>query len=158
MANFDHVELSGAEREQALAEIKAQLDEWGLVMPDVTPLPLHFGLHDFRTIGETEYWIANETELGYCGKFLFVFENQTCPFHRHKIKHETFYIVRGAVKMVTDNGEQIMRAGDVLVMPPGVGHTFTGYEGPCLVLEASMPSIRQDSFFADKRIGDEGVI
>jgi len=157
LKGLDHFELSGAEREEALSEIRAQIEQWGLALPDVEPIPLHFGLGDFRRIGETEFWIANEAEHGYCGKFLFVFGDQTCPFHRHKVKHETFFIVRGAVRMITDDGDRVMNAGDVLVMPPGIGHSFTGI-GPCLVLEVSMPSIRQDSFFADKRIGDDGVL
>lgn len=157
MGNFDNIELSGEARETALAKLHAQLTEWGLAMPPVEALPLHFGLHDFYTIGETEFWVANETELGYCGKFLFVFDGQTCPFHRHKIKHETFFIVRGAIRMKLDDRELIMNGGDLLVMPPGIGHSFTGI-GPALILEVSMPSIRQDSFFADKRIGTDGVI
>jgi quercetin dioxygenase-like cupin family protein len=53
--------------------------------------------------------------------------------------------------------ERLMHEGDVLVMPPGVGHSFTGV-GPALVLEVSMPSILQDNFFADTRIGQDGVI
>jgi hypothetical protein len=42
-------------------------------------------------------------------------------------------------------------------MPPGQGHSFTGV-GAALILEVSMPSIRKDSFFADTRIGEGGVI
>ena len=53
--------------------------------------------------------------------------------------------------------ERIMREGDLLVMPAGVKHSFTGM-GPVLILEVSMPSILQDNFFADKRIGQDGVI
>jgi mannose-6-phosphate isomerase-like protein (cupin superfamily) len=157
MGKYDAVILSGAERDAALAKLHAQLAEWGLTMPPVEAMALHFGLNDFYTIGETEFWVANEAELGYCGKFLFVFDGQTCPFHRHKMKHETFFIVKGAITMKLDDREQVMKDGDLLAMPPGVGHSFTGI-GPCLILEVSMPSILQDNFFADTRIGDNGVI
>lgn len=157
MGKYDNVELFGAEREQALAEIAAQMQAWGLTLPAVEPLPVQFGLNDFRTIGETEFWVANEVELGYCGKFLFVFDGQTCPFHRHRMKHETFFVVKGAIRMVMDDGERVMREGDLLAMPPGMGHAFTGL-GPALILEVSMPSILRDNFFADARIGDNGVI
>jgi mannose-6-phosphate isomerase-like protein (cupin superfamily) len=157
MGKFDQIEIQGEERRQALDKIAAQMDAWGLRMPDALPIPLHFGLYQFYQIGETEFWIANEGEAGYCGKFLFLFDGQVCPFHSHKVKHETFFIVKGTIRMITDEGERLMHAGDRLVMPPGAGHSFSGV-GPALVLEVSMPSITQDSFFNDTRIGDGGVI
>jgi D-lyxose ketol-isomerase len=157
MGDYDPLELQGEARQEALQRVAAQINAWGLVMPNVTPMPLHFGLHDFYTTGETEFWVANEKEFGYCGKFLFVFDGQTCPFHYHRQKHETFFVLKGAVRMKTSAGEQVMRAGDSLAMSPGMGHSFTG-EGPALLLEVSMPSILQDNFFSDVRVGEHGVI
>ena len=157
MGEYDDVALQGAEREQALAAIRQQLEEWGLSMPEVEPLPLHFGLHRFEEIGETEFWIANEEEHGYCGKFLFVFDGQTCPHHHHRVKHETFFVLKGTVRMKVGEEERTMRQGDLLAMPPGTAHSFTGI-GPALILEVSMPSVPGDSFFEDKNIGREGVV
>jgi len=154
---YHDVELHGPEREEALAAIQQQLAAWGLTMPPVTPSPLHFGLNRFNEIGETEFWIANDPALGYCGKFLFVFDGQTCPFHHHRVKHETFFILKGTMRMKTDDEERLMREGALLAMPPGVGHSFTGV-GPALVLEVSMPSTEGDNFFDDRAIGDNGVI
>ena len=157
MGKYDKVELLGPEREEALRAIGEHIAAWGLTMPPVEPLPLHFGLDNFREMGETEWWVANYSEHGYCGKFLFVFDRQTCPYHHHGMKHETFFIVKGNVRMKVGEEERLLREGDLLTMPPGLGHSFTGV-GPCLILEVSMPSILQDNFFADKRIGDNGVI
>ncbi len=157
MSNYESVELRGLERDRALSDVRKQISEWGLAMPDVEPIPLHFGLNDFMTTGETEFWVANEVENGYCGKFLFVFDGQTCPYHHHRMKHETFFVVKGAIRMKTGDDERIMKEGDLLAMPPGVGHSFTGI-GNALILEVSMPSILRDNFFADKRIGENGVI
>ncbi len=157
MGKYDHLELQGAEREEALQAMTHQIGAWGLTMPPVTPLINHFGLHRFYEVGLSEYWVANELELGYCGKFLFVFDGQTCPFHRHEMKHETFFVMKGSVRMVLDDGEKILSEGDLLIMPPGMGHSFTGL-GPALLLECSMPSVLQDNFFADKEIGEDGVI
>jgi len=140
-----------------LAAIQEQIAAWGLTMPPVQPLPLHFGLNRFKEIGETEFWVANDQQNGYCGKFLFVFDGQTCPYHRHRIKHETFFVLKGTIRMKLEDQERVLRQGDVLAMPPGTGHSFTGL-GPALVLEVSMPSIRGDSFFVDRNIGDNGVI
>jgi len=142
---------------QALAEAGEQIDAWGLTMPQVEPLIIHFGLNDFRRIGLIIYSIVNETEAGYCGKFLFLSDGQTCPCHQHKMKHETFYIVQGRVKMVVDDREQTMGPGDVLVMDTGTRHSFTGV-GNALLLEVSLPSSGGDNFFDDKRIGKEGVV
>ena len=157
MGKYDTVEIQGVEREAELAEVRAQIAVWGLTMPDVTPIPLHFGLGRFREIGETEFWVANEEEHGYCGKFLFVFDGQTCPFHRHQCKHETFFVLKGQVRMVIDGNDRMLQQGDTLVMPPGQRHSFTGI-GPALLLEVSMPSTQGDNFFADSAIGDGGVI
>jgi N-acetylneuraminate synthase len=157
MGNFDKVELSGTERKNAIAAIQKQIAAWGLTMPPVQPLPLHFGLNHFREIGETEFWVANDEQHGYCGKFLFLFDGQTCPYHQHQIKHETFFVLKGSIRMKLKDEQRVMRQGEFLGMPPGTGHSFTGL-GPALVLEVSMPSILKDSFFADHNIGDNGVI
>jgi len=150
-------QVVGPQRERALAHCLETIRGWGLTMPAVEPLVLDFGLGDFDHVGEIEFWIANEVEAGYCGKFLFVADGQTCPYHRHDRKHETFFVLKGQVRMVVDDVERVLREGDTLVMPPGQRHAFTGI-GPALLLEVSMPSVRQDNFFADRRIGDGGVI
>lgn len=157
MAGYKDIELSEPERSKELELCFKQIAEWGIKMPPVEPLPLEFGLGDFRTIGETEFWIANETESGYCGKFLFLFEGQRCPCHYHKVKHETFFILKGKLEMTVDDQPQVMNIGDKLVMPTGVRHTFLAIE-PTLVLEVSMPSTEQDNFFDNKQIGNNGVI
>lgn len=157
MGKYDDIELTGPERQVTFNAIAAQMAEWGLTMPDVEPLPLDFGLGRFHEVGETEFWIANEADLGYCGKFLFLLDGQTCPHHRHEMKHETFFIVKGTVRMRVGNEERIMQPGDTLVMPPRTAHSFTGV-GAALVLEVSMPSVRGDNFFDDEAIGDGGVI
>jgi len=144
-------QLWGAERDEALAEFNRQITEWGLSMPDADPLVLYFGVEEFRKLGLIEYWVANEEEAGYCGKFLFVFDGQRCPYHHHDVEHETFFVVKGKVKMVVDDKEKILQQGDILVMPPGCKHSFEGV-GNALLLEASMPCVISDNFFADKRI------
>jgi len=156
MGKYDDIEVTGPQRQEIIAAIHQQLAEWGLTMPDVEPLILDMGLGRFNEIGDSEFWIANEEEQGYCGKFLFMFDGQTCPRHYHKIKHETFFVVKGKIRMCTDDNEFIMKEGDVLPMPPGTYHSFTGL-GNALILEVSMPSMRMDNFFENKQIGKNGV-
>ncbi len=145
------IAVTGPAAQKALAEFAAQMAAWGMVMPKVEPLVLDFGLGDFYRVGEIEHWIANEVEAGYCGKFLFVFDGQTCPMHHHRQKVETFFIVKGRVGMRFDGREIDMGEGDTLLVPVDKDHTFTGV-GPALVLEVSKPCQIDDNYFADRRI------
>ena len=151
------LEVLGDEREAIKKKIDDQMREWGLRLPDVFYLMVHFGLNDFFQTGETEFWVANEVESGYCAKLIFVFDAQTCPYHNHKVKHETFYVLKGKTKMAVDGQELIKEQGDILVVPVGVKHSFTGI-GPCLLLEVSMPCSLGDSYFENNNIGKDGVL
>ena len=145
------ISLSGQLREQALVKFQEQIKQWGIALPAVEPLVLDFGLGDFYKTGLIEYWIANETVAGYCGKYLFVFENQTCPLHRHKQKHETFFIVKGKVKMTYDGKSFEMNPGDVLPVEIWKYHSFTG-KCPALLLEISQPCVIDDNYFENTNI------
>ncbi len=114
-------------------------------------LVLDFGAGDFANIGLIEYWIANEEQAGYCGKYLFVFDGQTCPSHCHKTKHETFFIVRGKVRMRAGKRGWIMKPGDVFPVPRGSYHSFTGL-GPALLIEISTPCVISDNYFKNVAI------
>ncbi len=143
--------MTGSRRAEALADCVKQLKNWEVSMPAVEPLVLDFGLGSFRETGLIEFWIANEVAAGYCGKFLFLFDGQTCPMHHHKEKLETFYIVRGTVRMQYDGRTWDMKPGDVLRVEVGHAHQFSGV-GSALILEVSKPCIVADNYFADQRI------
>jgi quercetin dioxygenase-like cupin family protein len=145
------LELVGEEKEAALEECRRSFDAWGLTIPQVPACPLHFGLHDFSKTGEIEFDINNNLEEGYCGKFIYIMKGQTCPMHHHRIKHETFYLVKGRVEMEAAERTSIMEQGDILVMPQNTRHRFTGLEHS-LILECSKPDIVSDSIFDDQRI------
>ena len=145
------IALTGAEADEAVAAMRRQVAEWGLVLPDSPPFVCDFGLGRFGEIGEIETWIANETVAGYCGKLMFVFDGQTCPLHHHLTKHETFYIMKGRVRMAAGEEVREMGEGNVLPVAPGVRHSFTGI-GPALLLEVSMPCVVEDNCFADPAI------
>lgn len=145
------IELAGPPARQALAKFARQLRAWKLAMPAVQPLVLDFGLGDFYRIGLIEYWVANEVKAGYCGKFLFVFDGQTCPRHHHRDKLETFFIVKGKVAMKYAGKVRRMKPGDVLPVACGKPHEFRGI-GPALLLEISRPCIVADNYFTDASI------
>lgn len=145
------IAMTGALREAALERFREQVRIWRVALPPVQPLVLDFGLGEFEKTGLIEYWIANEARAGYCGKYLFVFDGQTCPRHRHAVKHETFFVVKGCVRMQCGGSVLDMDEGDVLPVAPGAFHCFTGI-GPALLLELSMPCEIGDNQFENARI------
>jgi N-acetylneuraminate synthase len=157
MHDYSSFEVEGKTRDIIIQGIERQVRGWGLALPDVEPIVFHFGLNDFFMVGETEYWVANEIDAGYCSKLIFVFDEQTCPYHHHLVKHESFFVVKGTAQMVVDGKPVELNAGERLVIEPKTRHSFTG-DGSCLLLETSMPSIPEDSYFEDVRIGNYGVL
>ena len=146
-----NISLAGAKADAALAAFRRQVQEWGIALPTVEPLVLDFGLGQFERTGLIEYWIANEAEAGYCGKYLFVFDGQQCPAHAHRVKHETFFLMRGRLRVIVDGQPLVMAPGDVLPIAPGHVHSFQG-AGNALLLELSMPCEVSDNRFEDPRI------
>jgi len=143
--------LAGPEREEALAAFHKQIEAWGVALPHVEPLIWHFGLNDFYKVGLIECWIANEMEAGYCAKYLFLFDGQTCPMHRHGTKVETFFVVKGKVSINCDGTVRELTAGDAFRVEAGKFHSFSGI-GSALLLEVSMPCLVDDNYFEDPQI------
>jgi D-lyxose ketol-isomerase len=145
------ISMKGAPAAAAIRDFSVQLKRWGLAMPKVAPLVEDFGLGEYRATGLIEYWIANEVKAGYCGKYLFVFDGQTCPVHKHRVKHETFCIVQGKVRMKSGGRQWVMKPGDIFPVPRGTYHSFTGI-GPALLLEVSTPCAIDDNYFQNTAI------
>jgi len=145
------IALQGPKAEFALRRFHRQMKAWQIALPPVEPLVLDFGLGRFDEVGLIECWIANEREAGYCGKYLFVFDGQSCPEHRHRRKHETFFVVRGKARFCCNGRNRNLGEGRVLPVKPGTPHGLTG-NGPVLLLELSMPCEIDDNFFTDRSI------
>lgn len=146
--DVDALQLHGPVREDALKRAAAQLAEWNLTMPPVDPLVMDFGAGDFENFGLIEYWVANEVEAGYCGKFMFVFDGQRCPTHSHEKKHETFFVMKGKIRLTVNGDPHILGPGAVYPVPTGNVHVFVGV-GNALILELSMPSLPKDNKFEE---------
>ncbi len=147
------IEIKGKEAAGLVKKSHAVLKQWGLKVPAVfPPLVLDFGYGEFARTGHIEYLIANDLKNYYCGKFIFMFKGQTCPFHHHRKKHETFMVVKGSIVMHLKGRDLVMKQGDILPMKQKTGHSFTAREN-ALILEVSLPSLKGDNFFRDKRLG-----
>lgn len=148
---MNEMQLPQPQRRSVLQDFRKQIEAWGLSMPRIEPLVWDFGLNQYDHIGLIEYWICNESEADYCGKFLFVFDNQTCPMHSHEDKHETFFVLKGKIQVSTDQGKKILEQGAVLPIPTQMKHSFTGL-GNALVLEISKSCDVEDNQFSDPKI------
>lgn len=146
-----NISLRGPLADEAVRLFRRQADEWQVVLPKVQPLVLDFGLGLFEQTGLIEYWIANEAGPGYCGKYLFVSDGQSCPRHHHQTKHETFFVLKGQLEVSYGAERLVLKEGDRLPISPKVPHGFRGL-GPALLLELSMPCQIEDNFFEDSRI------
>ena len=72
----------------------------------------------------TERWLVN-SEL-YCLKQMTLNEGCKCSRHRHPVKDETFYVNSGEMRVITDDGERVLRRGDTIRIKPGQWHQFVG--------------------------------
>lgn len=72
-----------------------------------------------------EHWIVNRE---YCGKRLVLRRGWRCSMHYHKVKDETFYVVKGRVLLETEAGSRLMLPGDVQHIPQRLLHRFSGVE------------------------------
>jgi mannose-6-phosphate isomerase-like protein (cupin superfamily) len=75
-----------------------------------------------------EQWIVNRE---YCGKRLLLRQGYRCSLHHHVVKDETFYVLSGEMLLeIGTDPENVavrtLRKGDVVHLPPGTWHRFTG--------------------------------
>jgi mannose-6-phosphate isomerase len=99
-----------------------------------------------------EHWVHNDER--YCGKLLILRKGMRCSLHFHVLKHETFYVARGRVRMelVHRNGAKEvfeMGAGETCEITPGLMHRFTGVEDT-EIFEFSTQHFEEDSFRVEK--------
>lgn len=72
-----------------------------------------------------EHWIVNRD---YCGKKLVLRKGYRCSIHHHKVKDETFYVIKGRVLMEVNEQQRVLTPGDKQHICIGDKHRFTGLE------------------------------
>jgi len=96
-----------------------------------------------KKIWGEEKWITNTEK--YCAKILYLKKGYRCSYHYHKIKDETFYILKGVVLMELEKEEFLMEEGSVIHIPTGAKHRFTG-STDAEILEVSTQHFEDDSY------------
>lgn len=129
---------------------KEKFEEFGIPVKDPSQIEIaDFGLGEFEKTGLI--LIVKVNNDLYCSKWLLLMPGQRCPFHHHKNKTETFFFLRGKVKMELDGKEEIFEPGDQLTLSPGQNHAFSSDEW-ALIEEVSTHDEDSDSYFSDQRI------
>ena len=102
---------------------------------------------DHPLVGMTQYEIVNTPE--YCGKVIVQKRGTKTPAHRHKLKHETFLVWSGSVRMTVDGSTFRLVSGDVLSIERGSENEFAALDSDCVLLEFSSSSSPRDSCFTE---------
>lgn len=142
------MKLSEVKKYQRLA--KEKFNEFGIPIKKADQIEIaDFGLGDFEKCGL--YLVVKVNNEHYCSKWLLLMPGQRCPEHHHKNKTETFFILRGKVKMELKDKTLILKPGDQLTLYPGDNHAFSSKEW-ALIEEVSTHDEDSDSYFKDPRI------
>ncbi|MFC6886458.1 MULTISPECIES: cupin domain-containing protein [Actinomadura] len=68
--------------------------------------------------------------------------------HRHALSHELFFVFDGALDVLADNEVVTARAGDLLVVPPGVPHAFGAHrDSAAQALIVITPGVERFDYF-----------
>ncbi len=140
----------------AQVQTRRQLEDAGLtIAPDLKIEIADFGLGRFAREGLGIIVRVNEPE--YCSKWLTLWPGQECPTHFHKLKKETFFVLRGEVEMAADDRPVTLKTGERYTLHPGVRHSF-GSTGGAVIEEVSTHDENSDSYFDDPAVVRDPVI
>lgn len=131
-------------------DVKGMLYEANIVIGNDFEIELshHYGIEHFRQTGAVLVSLVNRE---YCKKLVVVLPSQKHPNHRHKIKEETFQLLRGDLEVTLDGREIEMKPGDLVLIEREHWHSFTSRQG-AIVEEVSTTHIKGDSEYADEAI------
>lgn len=114
-----------------------------------------FGLGHYKEEGLGLVVRVNEPE--YCSKWLTLLPNQFCPWHFHKRKKETFFVLKGEVVLDAGADHVVLRPGDSYTIAPGVDHQFSSPAG-AVIEEVSTHDENADSYFRNPNVVRDPVV
>jgi mannose-6-phosphate isomerase-like protein (cupin superfamily) len=131
-------------------KIDKLLDKSGVNVPNKVDLEIshHYGIEKFDKFGICMVTCVNR---GYCKKLILMLPGQIHPTQYHKKKEETFHILYGDFYVQLNTKKIHYKTGDIIVIKPGVKHSFTSKTGGILE-EISTTHFINDSFYMDKKI------
>jgi len=112
----------------------------------------HYGVERFDEFGITMITVVNRE---YCKKLLLILPGQKHPEQYHKQKEETFHILYGDILLNLNGNVTTHQKGDIVVVEPGVKHSFTSKHG-AVIEEISSTHYANDSYYTDPAILNNG--
>ena len=82
-----------------------------------------------------EEWIVNNHL--YCGKILHFNEGKKCSFHYHKLKTETFFLLKGKLRILHSFGDDIEKANELELVKDQIFHVPIGLRHQMIAIENS---------------------
>lgn len=142
--------MKKTEIEKAQTKAKKMLDEAGIVLPSNAHIEItDFGQGDFYRLGLA--LIIRVSEPEYASKWLVVFPGQYCPHHYHEKIKETFFVMKGNVRLWMGEKVVDLKPGDSITFEPYTDHAFTSDTG-AIIEEVTNRQYPDDSIFADPNI------
>lgn len=77
--------------------------------------------------------------------------------HRHDNSSELFYVLDGALEVLTGENVVSAHAGDLLVVPPGLTHAFAAHRDSSAALVIATPGIERFDYFRHVVQRREGI-
>lgn len=108
----------------------------------------HYGIERYEEYGAA---IINCINREYCKKLIILLPGQKHPSHYHQKKEETFHVLFGEMTVELDGKERKIKAGEMVIVERGVGHSFKTDSG-VIFEEVSTTHYPNDSFYQDKKI------
>jgi len=99
-----------------------------------------------------ELWLANNKDEDYCGKILYIREGYSSSMHFHAKKHETFYVLKGLLRVdVIDTADaktetHTVVQGETFEISRNVPHKLIAMHGPVEFIEISTFHEDSDSY------------
>jgi mannose-6-phosphate isomerase-like protein (cupin superfamily) len=95
-----------------------------------------------------EIWIENNKK--YCGKLLHCIKGRYSSkgeYHYHKIKDETFFVIKGTLLLDIEGKERTMTPGEKQRIKPGTKHRFKALTKFCEFVEFSTQHKNEDNYY-----------
>lgn len=99
-----------------------------------------------------KFWgneLVVENNSKYCCKLLNLKKGYKCSFHFHKIKDETFFVLKGDIILILDKVKLNLKNGQYIRVLPYTKHSFIGLRDS-QILEISTHHLENDSYRTSK--------
>lgn len=133
-----------------LKEAFSILDKAHIVFPKEATVKIyhHRGRDHFVEMGAV---FINVVNRDYCKSYVIMLPGQRYPYHYHKIKMESFYILFGTLKVEINAVVHPLDAGEMIHIERGEDHAFWS-DGGVVFEELSTNYTQNDSFYLEDAI------